>query len=473
MSELLTYKNILNDIKNFRQAGTAYDEANDKFEFNMFDTPSHKYFKILFYFGSVPEMYATDTASGLLAPTWEYFKNQNLSFEDRDISKTDYYNYNSAWAYLKLNNEEERAEKLEHFVTLLSDINSNSPWYFHSISGIDSALERKSVEDGKLDVSENKKITITCLPDAYDNRIGTLLDLYRDVTWSWVQKKEIIPANLRKFDMAVYMFESTINNLHKENDIIGSESGYKVSYKMLEFHDCEFNYNSVKTGWTEINNEAGFSPKYTIDISYNDCYEISYNDIMMRKIGDVILTDLLNSPADIKYESYPQKDNNMLLSELKSRAFLPKFEDIQNNQEDYKAGIKISYLGNLGERTGKPTEDININTKYEYQPGFLTNASGQFVGHFVKDTTSLFTKAVLGNIHTYSLTQIGNQLAELSEGNLIKSGMTAGQYIRQAEQRYENRNPKKPSGDIFPNVEVIHKKPIGNIFSKKTLANNI
>jgi hypothetical protein len=169
----------------------------------------------------------------------------------------DYYNYNSAWAYLKMNDENERAEKLEHFITLLSNINSHSPWYFTAVSGLDAAQERKPAVDGKMDVGEVKRLQIKCLPDAVDDRIGTLLSLYRDIVWSWSMKKEIIPVNLRKFDMAIYIFEAPMHFIHNETDIIDGVSGFKPSYKMLEFHNCEFDYNSIKSGYSEITNQTG------------------------------------------------------------------------------------------------------------------------------------------------------------------------------------------------------------------------
>lgn len=430
-TSILSYYNILEDIKKYKRAGTAYGTVGD--DFNKFDTPSHKYFKILFYFGSTPEFYATESGSGLLAPTW--LNNIN----------SDYYNYNSAWAFLKMNNEEERAEKLEHFISLLSNINTYSPWYFQTVGGITEALERKVAEDGKLDLSEQKKISIGCLGDAFDNRITTLLELYRDITWSWSMKREILPSNLRKFDMAIYIFETPTNYMHNEEDVLGSDNGYKISYKMIEFHDCEFNYNSLKSGWGELSNAEGFNPKYTIDISYNDCYEISYNDIMMRKIGDVILTDLLNSSSDSDYNSYSQKDdtNNSILFDYRS----------------------------------------NRNS---FGDGFLMNAAKQVTGHFVKDVKSLFTKAILGNLHTFSLTQLGTQLSEASKGNLIKAGMTVAQYIKTIKNNnnevetpsgniYPNteNTKQKPTGDIYPNTNIQKKKPIGNIFNKSTLANNL
>jgi hypothetical protein len=433
MSECLSYYNILQDIKKFKKSGTISIDGDS--DFNMFDTPSHKYFKILFYFGSSSEFYnASEGGSGLLAPTWEIRDLIQAKQNDKNYS-TFYYDYNSAWAYLKLNNENERAEKLEQFVTLLSDISTYSPWYFTSVSGIQEALTRVYPDEGKLEMTD-KKLTINCLPDAYDNRIGTLLDLYRDITWSWVHKKEIIPANLRKFDMAIYIFESPVNNLHKSSDIIGSENrdSYKVSYKMIEFHDCEFKYNSAASAWSELNNETGFSPKYTIEISYADAYEISYNEIMMRKIGDVILTDLVNSDSnhvrDFKdYQSNPQKDSLRQKIEFKART--------------------------------------------QSGGGFLTNAIGQVAGHFVKDVKSLFNRAVLGNLHTYSLTKISDQLKDIAKGNLIKTGYSIADYIKSEQHRRSINSKQKPKGDIFPDVDVTKSKPTGNIFNKSTLANNI
>jgi hypothetical protein len=211
---ILSYAQFLKDIKNFKSSGTESGEDTSK-DFNLLDTPAQKYFKILFYFGSMPEN-DTDSnhLSGLLAPTWEVFNKRNNAEFAQSMNPLQYYDFNSAWSYLMLNDELERAEKLEQFVTLLSDINTYSPWYFTSIGGINEALERKAAEDGKIDMNDRKKLSIKCLPDAFDNRITTLLELYRDITWSWVQKKEIIPANLRKFNMAVYIFEAPNNVWH-------------------------------------------------------------------------------------------------------------------------------------------------------------------------------------------------------------------------------------------------------------------
>ena len=221
---------------------------------------------------------------------------------------------------------------------------------------------------------------------------------------------------------------------------------------MLEFHDCEINYNSIKSGLSgALSNQTGFSPSYTIDINYADCYEVSYNDIMMRKIGDVILTDLVNgSKIEGDYASVAQNDNAALANEVKYRT------------EPYTAR-------------------------------FLGTAINQLAGHITADMESLFNRAILGNIYTYSLTQIASEVDDLLKGNLIKTGMTIKEYVKESQNRKRERELKAtaPNGNIYEDDEEVEKpkrpanstintginidtkKPSGNIFNKSTIANNI
>lgn len=533
-TNILSYTKILEDIQQFKKAGTKTGK-----DFNALDMPSHKYFKILFYFGSNAEFDAINS-SGLLSPTWEVFNNNSSN----DLQ---YYNFNSAWAFLKLNDENERAEKLEQFVTLLSDINTNSPWYFSTVGGISEALERKVTEDGKLEIAD-KTLTIGCLPDAFDNRIGTLLELYRDITWSWVHKRQVIPVNLRKFDMAIYIFESPVDgwntnvldyrsstsdsvynyydttigyNNHKDFN----HKQFNVSYKMLEFHDCEFKYNSIKSGLNELNNQTGFSPTYNIEIVYNDCYEISYNDVMMRTIGDVILTDLVNNSSnDNDYISTAQEDSSamkeLLDFNMKFKASgIPEREEPDSTHIREDKNIEYATTIERKEATSSLNENLKnktIDNRDEWSnkeswslSGFIENGAGQVVGHAEKFITSKINRALLGNLYGFSLTKIGTQLTELAQGNLIKSGMSIAQYIKNESKKRSN-NSEKPNrnifdvisklsevneisnGNIFDNNKLsevneisnknifatnvinnqISNKKLGNIFNKSTIANN-
>lgn len=479
MNNILSYAQFLKDRADFRKSGSKHSH-----EFNFYDTPSHKFFKILFYFGdssAISNEYGKD--NGLLHPTWEIFKQNDANKLLSDILH--YYDYNSAWSYLKLNDENERAEKLERFVSLLSNINSCSPWYFKSISGLDAALERKGPNGENFEVGERQKITINCLPDAFDNRIGTLLDLYRDITWSWINKKQIIPSNLLRFDMAVYIFESPLSYWHKDEDDLNASNtnNYTASYKLLEFHDCEFEYNSVKSGYSDISNESGITPTYSIDISFGDCYELSYNELLLRTIGDVIATDTYQAIIEdetnvskVSYISEPQKDDASVLTKLEAK--IKSMPYIAEDELNFDEKGEIYSYGNLEMRdnatyaanykNGKRALHNNVVKESEVSKnGFLGNtleqlynAGRQQLDNYLYDKTGFSTnlkRAMLGNLYTYSLTQIGSQLSDLSKGNLVKAGQSVKQYIENAQERAAAK---------------IKKVPTGNIFNKSTIVNN-
>lgn len=376
MSNYVSYENIVKDIRKFRAAGGR--RRID--EFNFFDVPGHKYFKIFFYFqnGDSDHNESIADSSGLLAPTWL------TNYEGGGINDSNYYMHNSAWSYLKMNHEDERADLLEQFIVLLSNINVESPWYFSEILGLDNAIERTQTNsrDFKFD-EQRKKISIKCLHDSFDDRLGTLLDLYRAVVWSWTHKKEILPSNLRKFDMGIYIFETpttgfsmdyvypfilekqredekyyTVANLFGEQkdkfdeyaERIGSwlkpkskdssdvkvtdENAGKVqpfpkndeewddpienkqfigygsmshspnsygamgSCKYIEFHNCEIDYNSSKGNYATISNSEGLNPEYTIDIYFDECYEMRNNEFLLRRIGDFVIQDLYGVPNE-------------------------------------------------------------------------------------------------------------------------------------------------------------------------------
>ena len=540
---ILSYGKILKDIQSFKRAGT-YNGG----DFNLLDTPSNKYFKIFFYFGSKKNDFTTSNAEvdkndaypigGLLAPTWVpinkklnilndiYKRAKSINYDDaidktknklrqlrEDYDKSDireqtyifdeindaeqqlnalmrgkknaleggadyvysvYRYYNSAYSYLMLNDEKERADKLKKFIELLSNINTHSPWYFSSVNGINEALDRKFVEEPKVDLSERKKITITCLPDAFDNRISTLLELYRDVTWSWTNKREVIPANLRKFDMAIYIFENPDmywhtsessywkklgdewkdslegiiggalkNGLFKDEEVhpvIGKSpydniKGYEryssktlsekckydyliPSYKMIEFHDCEFSYNSIKSGISEISNEHGTVPKYTIDITYGDCYEMSYNDVLMREIGDIIQTDTYISLQDNK--------------ELTSKSQIA----IDSESSQQRAQLR--------------------RVMHPHEKGWMSKLGESLMSKLNKLGNNALKRAALGNLYSFSLTKLRDQIS-----NAINSPTsvitTVNDYVKSGKQRHDymvsqNGFGRDANGDITHNI---------------------
>lgn len=310
MSNYLSYKQIFQDRIKFRQAGTANGS-----DWSNYDFPDALYFRILFHFYNKPGSGIDNNEGyGLLHPTWQLIdgkedgENAWVKQTHNEKRALEYlpWRYNTAYSYLITNDEQERAQYLKHFITLLSNINSESPWYFKSVKGIEEAINRKQFTE-VFEFKERGRLTIECMPDSFDQRIGTMLDLYRAATYSWANKREIIPTNLRKFDMTVIVFQSPIQRMHMPNSVISQNTpnllgqvsslmfepdinfatlDYKqngpaqASYKIYEFHNCEFDYNSTIAAGDGLINEEPFNTTYNIGIFYDDMYESRYNQFI-------------------------------------------------------------------------------------------------------------------------------------------------------------------------------------------------
>ena len=419
MANLISYSRFLDDRNNFRKRSKE----------DIYDMPGHSFFKIIFHFyNGDSEWYDNDC--GLLAPTWLEQPNEY-----------DLYQYDTAWAYLKNNYEDERADKLVKFVNLLSTISSDCPWYFQEISGVDTALERNQVKEFKFE-DEKKRIEIKCLPDSYDQKIGTLLSLYREIVWSWTMKREVLPANLRKFDMSLFIWESPIYGVHHDailNDGLSGDS-FSTTYKLIEFHNCEFDYNSLKSGYGAINNKEGIQSEYSIGITFDDCYESSYNHILMRKIGDFVQWDtqqvLLDGAGvgninyiwkgDIEAPSYELKQIDEINKRLAASAnrpydwFTKKVDETHSVQTGWE--IVENPTTKEQERVAKVKELSNAGILPEHKgranKGMLTNIVDNIIQTAVDEVKTLGGRFLLGNLYTYSISKMASQLQKVMSGNV-------------------------------------------------------
>lgn len=379
------------DIHRFRRV--------DRTGFNVTDNVDLRFFKLLFYFinddiDNTEVNFFNGGSSGLLAPTWLDNPKEN-----------EYYKYNSAWAFLKNNYEEERADALEKFICLLSQISSESPWYFQSVSGVDEALARE-----KWQVSEErKKISIKCLNDPVDHRIESLLSLYRSIVWSHARKCEVLPANLRKFDMGMFVFGGLFNGLTVEHDEKGNQFNWagighlddsmdRSNYKYIEFHNCEISLDSIKSGFSEISNETGFEQAFTIDIYFDDCYEYEYNPFILRSFGDFFLWDAWTNNGIVNDE--PAGDTDVYNK-----------EEVQIIEEETEQEIteRLAYLEYKGgwdqiKSVGKMVINSGINAvtgglgNIYGKGGGLMGAADAIQQEVTKQVSSLVNK-VSGNIN--------------------------------------------------------------------------
>lgn len=451
------YASLYHTLQAWRRAGGPSDTVTP--EFNRFDTPSTLYFRIFF-----------DFSKGLLGPTSDYL---NQEHPDLDKMTDELWNRDlwgkqgstigrSALDYLILNNEWERADALRDFINLLSNINVNSPWYFSQIDGVGEILDRTEFTEEQFSVGEIKSVTIKCLPDAFDNRIGTLLDLYREACYSWQLHKEIVPANLRRFDMYIYIFSSPIRGVHAKHQLndmhiaprnmhknkgahirlTGSTLGenvdpvefasfdqnsinvdnttgkvsrtsteYLTSSKLIQLMDCEINMNSVKSGYPTLDNQEGFQQTYEIPIKVNYAMEQRYNEVLLKRIGDFVIGDM-DLPGDT------EKD-------------IGKLREPITKEADADKALKIDpaddRLDKESLKTGQVNPDKNIPlVVYDktYPPRLTDTSIGGQIDQLLKTgRATLSSWTDIRRLAESAKLSVASQIRQLIWGNLFETNL--------------------------------------------------
>lgn len=223
----------------------------------------------------------------------------------------------------------DRILALARFTHILSYINSITPWFFSAINGANKLNEVNFNE-----LTKEKSIDILCSGEAVDMRLSTLLDMYRYACYDEINQKEIIPENLRKFDMSIVVMSAPIkyfqtaimtaaNNgklmqvghngstvLNKVLSGINSVSsllsgsttnsfGYKsingsnnnidnmLSFQMYTLKNCEIDPASFE-GYipSGMNNSQFFKQGGgAIKIKYDRCYKHTFNEWMQMFYG--------------------------------------------------------------------------------------------------------------------------------------------------------------------------------------------
>ena len=173
----------------------------------------------------------------------------------------------TALAYLKSIGETQRVLYLKQFIDLLRKINKDSPWYWQSIEGIKEAMEQKMWEGGGKSGfmgGPDKPIKITTL-ESIDLKITALMDLYRHAAFDMKNRKAILPENLRKF--RVYLWISEVRKIKVPSfDAVGGADLKNVYPTTSADVSSESDPNANKSSATTIKPEE---QKKTADLQSN------------------------------------------------------------------------------------------------------------------------------------------------------------------------------------------------------------
>lgn len=275
LSGPVSYPSSYNFIKRFIQVPTDIKGGNNGV--TSLDDPTYLGFELLFLRSSPLFNGALEGQSELVN-----FSN-NDSPEDPLSSSSSLYPGESAVGYLEQIGEFKRAAYLRAFVQGLFQINRDRPYYFQAIEGLIEAWNKSSdfSNDPYIGSAEGEGITIGCI-EAIDLKLTALFTLYKMAVYDSKYRRYILPKNLMKFDVEIYVseirkFNTTRSKLISISDNQGDNTakssdfvGENTSQIKFKFKKCVWDISVVGKTFDTVSNSDMSVSSTDIKFSYSN-----------------------------------------------------------------------------------------------------------------------------------------------------------------------------------------------------------
>jgi hypothetical protein len=133
----------------------------------------------------------------------DLYSTGGLFRKNTSVGLTDYGFGDSAAGYFERIGSPSRQHYLEIFSNLLYRIQEDAPWYFQSVTGLSDLYKIDPANNFR---GKDKVLTIECL-ESIDLRMSLLADTYRNLAFEVQGMREVLPINLRTFNMHVHVLE--------------------------------------------------------------------------------------------------------------------------------------------------------------------------------------------------------------------------------------------------------------------------
>ena len=279
---------------------TAYGSGNNGV--TSLDDPTYLGFSLMFditsplFNGAIsgdagitpPEQSPAPTADGDVAVSGLGGTSSSSSSAQGDFPSTP-----SAVAYLAKIGEANRVQYLKAFIQGIQEINQTRPYYFQTIQGLLEAWQKSTTFaiDPYTGTTGEEGITVGCL-EAIDLKMTALFSLYKMAVYDTRYKRFIVPRNLLKFDVYVYVqeirkFKTVRNWLGALNPSVDSDDTKKLvnentSQVGFKFTDCEWDAaasGNIFEGVTNVGGEIATTQiKWNYSVMENISQFSGYND---------------------------------------------------------------------------------------------------------------------------------------------------------------------------------------------------
>lgn len=320
--------------------------------------------------------------------------------------------YQSAAGFLESKHKSSLVEHVNEFKHLLTYLTTGTPWYFQSIAGLDQLWQSivKGQTSGSIDDVE---LTISCI-ESVDLRIMRLAELYNKFVYDQKFMRAILPENLRKFYMRIYVGEvreiytnaaevspikvpktnlmmDTIKNAAQRNSrdqssaYMISDSTFRINsmyYYTFDCYQCEFDFSKSFANRLNVS---------TDDKAYETTFAIKVGRVESAgSFGPESFTSNLNRDGVAAYKANARK------------AMVDNVSDMQRNTIERENITLMKIAGALGpfSQTAK-----SALLKGDRALTDLGRAPNRFVNNAVSEIQRLAERGSLGGANTNNTTR--------------------------------------------------------------------
>lgn len=342
------------------------------------------------------------------------------------------FDASGAEAYLtrlsKLNKKyEAKLNALKAFKAGLKKINSEMPWYWQSIAGLDKlqAYDPNEPYIGK----DGNELALGCL-ESVNLAITGLMRNYREAVFDEESWTYVIPPNLRKFSVKIYVsdirplfngensggktdaqmtkpyeirkkvsefnvgsdainVDPEVQSLNDNNtDLVGSN---KKPYLAFQLTNCEWNIQTGVSVFAEIKNDAPDIATQAIAFKYERLSRVE-----MISMNGIIDDDMIKSAGSLAPESIKKPANLSVFEKAKGRAI----EDMKNLSEKKKQEAITTASSLVKDKTGIPFTMDGMKPKLETE-GVYMNLVNKLdnATNLQKLNTREIAQSLLGNVY--------------------------------------------------------------------------
>lgn len=350
-----------------------------------------------------------------------------LLFNDYDVERSpllvkDEKQVGSALNYLSAINDGPRFQYLKLFQELLLDTNYWMPWYWQSIEGIDKIWDYNELKD-PFKGGDDAIVKISTL-ESIDLRITALMDLYRKACFDYEFRREIVPANLRKFQVTIFIQE--IRNIQVEFGTINNALNAYNSATQA------FGRNPVSLPFeTPQQKSARETARVSNEFGANLMFTLKYCEFQPDKssgnFGTVSMSggEPASQIVQFKYDSIDESYLNPTITNAP-----PGYSTAGNNYPyldnlpDPESGSGMSFMEKAKKLATDPDYAKDVATSAAKNAGTaLANSALSAVDTLTKKgvdaASGQINRLLLGNVFGFSPS---NALTSLQQGSLLSLG---------------------------------------------------